>query len=405
MANQWKVSLEGWDGIHFDMAKRPPGADDGGNPEGAPSPDRSKLAFAGKFGAKFAQDGAAFWNVKNMDGFEDGWEVRRARIYMAGDVFLLFPWSFQIEVGKTGRTFTVEESYLTLRNFPRVGILQMGQFQAPMSLEGTMPSRDVTFMEESSAVMALAPGTNTGLKLGRPAFGDRMTWALGLFTSMPVTDEGDASKAGRAMFRLTWLARDELGADVPGLIHLGVSGSHLFTGADRVQYRSRPESHLAPYTVDTGDIEARGADTTGLEGAWVKGPVSIQAEVLQSWVNRNKPGGARFWGSYIAASWFVTGESRTYSRREGKFIRQEVSRPFSLKHGGSGALEMAVRYSVVDLNSGGVHGGKMRSVTAGLNWYVNPNLKLRLNAVAARSDLATPASRMSLAEIRIEFDF
>lgn len=172
-----------------------------------------------------------------------------------------------------------------------------------------------------------------------------------------------------------------------------------------MHYRSRPESHLAPYAVDTGRIEAEGADTVGLEGAWVRGPVSVQAEYLRTWVNRNRPGGSRFWGSYVAANWFVTGESRTYSRRDGKFIRQELLRPLSRKSGGRGALEVAVRYSAVDLNSGGIHGGEMRSVTAGLTWYLNRNLKLRLNAVAARSDQSSPPSRLSLVEMRIEFNF
>ena len=44
-------------------------------------------------------------------------------------------------------------------------------------------SRDMMFMESAAAIQALAPGVNAGMQVGRPVFGERMTWALGLFTN------------------------------------------------------------------------------------------------------------------------------------------------------------------------------------------------------------------------------
>jgi phosphate-selective porin OprO/OprP len=51
---------------------------------------------------------------------------------------------------------------------------------------------------------------------------------------------------------------------------------------------------------------------------------------------------------------------------------------------GWGAWEIAARYSVVDLNdrlgfADGVAGGKQEVFTAGLNWYVNRNVRFMLN--------------------------
>jgi phosphate-selective porin OprO/OprP len=403
---QWKFYWKGWDGLQFGAVKPMQAGKVVTAPSGADVFDFTRLAFTGKFGAKFAYDGAAFWNVKNLGGAEDGAEVRRARIYIAGDAVLFAPWSFRIEMGWTGNAFSLEESYIQFKNYPRIGTIQFGQFQAPMSLEAITASRDFTFLEQSSAVMALAPGVNTGFQLGRPAFHDRMTWALGLFASAPVTDTGDATKeARRAMGRMTWLVQDRTGAEVPWLVHLGVSWSHLLSGSDTVQYQSRPESHLAPYMVQTGEIKADNADTLGVEAAWVNGPISAQGEYLRTAVNHKQGQGIGFCGSYVSASWFVTGESRPYSKTEGIFTRLKPFQNFTVKHGGHGAVEVALRYSVVNLNSGAIHGGKMNSLTAGLNWYINPNAKIRVNYVTAQSDLYGPTSKANIAEMRFEFDF
>src|ERR1700749_884762 len=53
-------------------------------------------------------------------------------------------------------------------------------------------------------------------------------------------------------------------------------------------------------------------------------------------------------------------------------------------YGGWGAWEIATRYSVIDLNdqlgtSNGVAGGKQTVYTAGLNWYVNRNIRFMFN--------------------------
>ena len=51
-----------------------------------------------------------------------------------------------------------------------------------------------------------------------------------------------------------------------------------------------------------------------------------------------------------------------------------------------GALELAIRYSELDLDDGTVLGGRERDWTAGVNWYLNRYLKLQANYVHANSD-------------------
>jgi len=405
-SHEWKFSWEKWDGLHYKVLQTTGLATKVSSPRGKELFDFTKVGFTGKFGGKFAFDAAAFGNVHELEEVQSGTEVRRFRIYMTGDVVFLTPWSFRIELGKTGKDFTTEESWIQLRGFPKLGTLQIGYFTPTLSLENIMSARDLPFMELSAPVMALAPGPSVGAQLGRPAFGARMTWSLGLFSSPAASDTGDATKeAHRAMGRVTWLARDGDGTAGHALLHLGISGSQLYSGADTVRYRSRPESHLAPYMVYTDDIRADGSKTLGLEAAWVDGPLSIQGETLRTRVDSKSDGGLAFAGTYVSAGWFLTGENRTYSRPEGLFTRQQVFRSFSRKRGVWGALEVCGRYSVLDLDSGPVHGGRMRCLSAGLNWYLNPNAKVRLNLVNARSERLGVTSTLNAAEVRLEFDF
>ncbi|MHB9006619.1 MAG: porin [Limisphaerales bacterium] len=193
------------------------------------------------------------------------------------------------------------------------------------------------FMEPASVLQAIAPGVNAGLQVGRPVFADRLTWALGLFTDAAGEDFGDATEGfGRAVGRLSGLPVYQYDPEHPDsqrLLHLGLSGSLLYAGDSIVRYRSRPESHLAPYLVDTGEMEADGAYTAGLETAWVNGPLCLQGEALHSWLQQDGRN-SDFGGFYASASWFLTGESRPYDRQTGTFGRVIPKRDFHFDGGG-----------------------------------------------------------------------
>ena len=154
-------------------------------------------------------------------------------------------------------------------------------------------------------------------------------------------------------------------------------------GRIKIRYQSRPESHLAPEVVDTGNIDSRKAFVYGLEGAWVYGRFCLQAEYFQSIVKENSGDTLNFKGFYVYGTYSITGESRPYDRRNGTFGRVHPKANFSWKERKWGAWEVGVRFSHLDLNDGPIHGGRMNLLAGGLNWSLNPNIRLMFNYIRA----------------------
>jgi phosphate-selective porin OprO/OprP len=410
----WSGQWKGWDGFHFELTQKTPMGSTFVIQTNQYGFQLAETRMAGKIGAKFAVDAAGFVTGKEFTGFDGGVELRRARVYARGDCLLLLPVSYEIEIGYIPSSFYIENSYLQFHNlgfFDFLGSFKVGQYQVPMGLENYGSSRDLMFMESASPVTALAPGVNAGMQVGKPVFGERMTWALGFFTDgVGVgSDFGEATKGfGRAVGRMTGLpifSREPEHPESQRLLHLGVSASLVYAGENTVRYRSRPESHLAPYVVDTSDIEADGAVTLGAEAAWVHGPLCVQGELLHSWVKANSGKDVNFGGFYGSASWSLTGESRPYDRAQGTFGRLIPKRNFDFGKGGWGAWEIAGRYSFVNLNSADIQGGRLSMLMAGVNWYLHPNVKWRFDYGFGHVSGRAPDGNLNVFQTRVEVDF
>jgi phosphate-selective porin OprO and OprP len=230
-----------------------------------------------------------------------------------------------------------------------------------------------------------------------------------VFTDAVSDDFGDATKDfGRLVGRLTGLPLYELEPDHPEsqrLLHLGLNGTVLYAGDTTVRYRTRPESHLAPYVVDTGEIAANAAYTFDVEAAWVHGPLCLQGEFLHSRVQSADGPERDFYGLYASASWFLTGESRPYDQNHGTFGRVAPRKNFNIREGGWGAWEVAGRFSYVDLNSGDISGGRMSVLMAGVNWYLHSQIKWRFNYGFGRVTERDPDGHLNIFQTRLEIDF
>jgi phosphate-selective porin OprO/OprP len=168
---------------------------------------------------------------------------------------------------------------------------------------------------------------------------------------------------------------------------------------------------MASSFVDTGIFAAESVHIFNPELAFKHGPLSLQAEY--TYANTELPDSSvssdsHFSGFYVYGSYFLTGEHRKYSTDSGEFSRVKPNRNF-IWGKGIGAIELAARYSHLDLSDEAIDGGRLGDVTLGINWYLNPNTRVMFNYVHADPDFTNTSSNSDgnadLAAMRFQIDF
>lgn len=356
----------------------------------------------------------------------NGSEIRRAQIGIQGTAFRDFGYALVIDAAATGGlASSVKDAYIRYDGFKPFSIT-IGNQKPQNGLEANFSDRSNAqiFIEPALSTDLLTPLGTRFLGVRASTGNDHYSASLGVFgddinnngTALPV-QEGWGVHG-----RLTWAPI----ASKTEILHLGVSGAWRRVGTGRavasdpvtsqIRYRARPESTVdGARLVDTGALsKADSTRTVGLELAGVFGPASLQAE--HDWVRVtqfNDRTDLNFHGGYIAAAYALTGESRVYEGKNGVFTRFKPARNFDPRSGGWGAFEIAGRVSYIDLNSsenalasGGVRGGAETNYTLGMNWILNPYLRLMLDYTRADINKRSSAdvdqsARVNIYSIRI----
>ncbi len=342
--------------------------------------ERFKLKIGGRIQSDFAyfcEDGDTERAIG--EDFEDGTEFRRARLYVSGTIYDDI--EFKAQYDFAGGDADFKDVYMGHKKVPYVGNIRVGHFKEPFSLEELTSSNYITFMERS-LVNTFVPSRNVGVMLHDTLMDDRMTWAAGVFRQTDDFGDGTGGRDYNATARITGLPwYEDKGKK---LAHLGLGYTHQNYEDDQIRFSARPESHLAPRLVDTGTFPAEYGDLIGAEAALVYGPFSLQGEYAHAIIEgrTHRFGDPQFWAAYLQASYFLTGEHRPYKTSSGTFSNVKPLENFDLD-GGPGAWEVAARYSHLNLNDERVRGGRLRDLTLGLNWYLNPNMRMMWNYVWA----------------------
>lgn len=194
----------------------------------------------------------------------------------------------------------------------------LGNQSEPMGLDLTMGNKFSMAQESSAPSHAFGDWRSLGLRLhsafqlersDRPLdiFDDEaafLTTSVGVFTS-DIEDSHDTDAAVTA--RVTGgRQRDGIG------IHVGVSASYRDGVYDRIRFR--PEVQEAD-RITLASPRANTLGIVGLEGAYNRGPLHLQAEAWYAGYHGriNGYGG----GAYLQGGWFITGQSRDYNPRWG----------------------------------------------------------------------------------------
>ena len=300
--------------------------------------------------------------------------------------------------------------WLRMSDVPVLGALRVGNQKDPFGYEHLSSCRYLDFMERSFCQDAFVGPFNDGFVPGISARNGTtdglLGWEAGGFvnTAAPF---GFSDFAGGSMTvgRVVWVPTYE--DDGHRLLHIGLAGRTMQPRNGLVRFRSRgglwngpPGPENAIYA-DSGVLAGSWQNMLGTEVVANAGPWSMQAEYFGSWLYDaattdigplstaglqpppGTPVGTVFYqGGYLETTYFLTGESRTYSLVEHRFDRPQPRHMLALsahRPRGFGAWQAAARYNYLCLNDGQVNGGLLNGMTLGLNWLLTPNARIVFN--------------------------
>jgi len=327
----------------------------------------------------------------------NGNEFRTMRFGVKGSGFGVFTYKAEVDFASRTRT-AFKDTYMQVGDLPLIGNLRGGFFKEPFGLEELTSSKYITFTERNMANGAFSVARRTGVMAFDQTENERLLWQIGVFST-----NGDAVAAdhdeppffqddngGTAVtMRLCGTPWYDEATEGRGLLHTGIAYSYRDIADNSHRFRFRPEEHLGDRILDTTVNNINHYEMLNLQTAFVYGPFSMQAEyftVATNGIDANPDNTLD--GGYVFVSYFLTGESRKYKRSAGAFDRVKPFENFfrvrtedGCVQTGKGAWEVAYRYSTVDFASGLAGSGNVDNHTFGVNWYLNPYMRLMANLI------------------------
>ena len=288
-----------------------------------------------RLGGTIMVDGGAVGSDEDLatafNGLEGGRSLlRRLRLNLSGTISRAVEFKTDFDFANARE---IKDQWIRFPGVPVLERFRFGHQKEPFSLEEQTSSNHITFMETALPTEAFAPGRNFGIRYDDAAPDLRTTWAGGVFwstSSYSNTAEAKDSLTNpegiNVTARLTHLLRYENnGKD---MLHLGLGSSHQFhytaEDASGVKLGAHPETRLTtrklvgtvPFSIDNSEL-------FNAEFAMVEGPFSFQSECCLDFTQSEED--HFFWGFYLYASGFLTGESPKYNRSKAVFTGVDMN--------------------------------------------------------------------------------
>ena len=253
--------------------------------------------------------------------------------------------------------FELGDAYITYTGFEWLEITT-GKMNEPFSLERLTGSSSLTTIEHSMVTSAFSPGRSYGVKVGE--YKNNYTWSLGAFQKKSDSNSTRAVTA-RASFAPI-LNKNQI-------LHLGLSASIRDRQNKNFQIKESAEVHTADNIIRSARFDADKSHLSGFELAWQYQSVKLQSEFISEKIEPVIGQDLNYFGYYLQASWFATGEGMRYKKGRFKSIKPTTN---------TGALEAVARYSELRLRDHNL-GSDSSIVMVGINYYWTKNYKLMMN--------------------------
>ena len=329
----------------------------------------------------------------------DGANVRRARLGIEGKAFGVFDYNMIYDFGGSGteEAGKISSAWVQYSGLPLK--IRAGIYAPVTSLEDAANNTGSLFVERASVAETVrgVAGGDGRAAIGVLGNGERWNVSAAVTGNTVTTQTFDEQLGFVGRFAYVPLKGDGW------LVHTGVNANLVISPAksgpdvaatggatSNLRLRDRPELRVdGTRLIDTGNIDADGLTAIGLELGAQRNNVFVQAEYFDIQVKRRNSTlpDPKFNGWYVQAGWTLTGEPRRYSTATAGFDAPRPAKPFDLKKGNWGAVELAARYSTFDLDylagpagsapvTGAIRGGEQNILSLGVNWYLNPVVSL-----------------------------
>jgi len=341
-------------------------------------------------------DSRTFFHDGGIVG-NDGLLVRRARPILQGTLWSNIDFLFVPDFG--GSSVQIFDAYVNYRLFPELQ-LQAGKFKSPVGLE-QLQTDQFTLFNERALPTAFVPNRDLGFELHGDFWGGVVSYAAGIFNGVGDarlsnnTDFDDNKEfAGRLFFQpfiksplspLTGLGFG-LSGNYAASQTTNVSGLPNTTGGPLPGYTTDGQQQWFAYNPTNGAVVAEGEHYhISPQGYYYWGPFGLFVEyVLASQQVRHVGAGPAAAATLNHRAWEVTGlvnltgEDAVYN---GPVLPRH---PFNIHGGGWGAWQLVARYAEANIDDEAfplfsnplTSAHHAWSVSIGLNWWLNRNLRL-----------------------------
>lgn len=334
-------------------------------------------------------------DATGADGYQDLMQIRRARAGFEGIFLKDFDYKLFMDIGAgTGMassTTTMDEGYIGY-SYNSSLKFRAGKFKMPFSLEQLTSSNNIDFMERSLGGQIegeLVPAKEIGaMVFGAPMKGT--TYAAALSQGPTATSKSDNLSSPDFIGRLTANFSELMGRN-DEVAHLGIAYSTGEISTAVTPASKTTEARVASAFFSGGAAQAGASrERQGIELAYATGPFKVQGEMMKASYDNVTTADVSYKTNYVQAVYNLTGESHNYSGSSGTFGWIKPKSVFT-NDGGTGALQIGIRYSKFDASDISVSAGKTNgadAMTYGLTWFMNDNARLMLNYNVTNFDAA-----------------
>lgn len=309
--------------------------------------------------------------------------IRRARLFMTGDLYSLFGYMLMVRWDRHDRQEHVSLEYAWLDTLkPSWGQIRIGQFKKPFSLQALKNDLFRTFLEPTMVVR----NYDHDIDIGVMGFGEspskRFAYSLGFFNGRgrQIDNNNNKEAVGRLVINLFRSNRF-------GRCFLGFSGAagkqdEVLTGHTFVTETFTPFwewSGSEQHPVEVHDTRLKGE----VDIEWLAGPLYFCAEYQYTdWGKihyQDRKHTFNGYGGYVIVSYLLTGEEKP---RNGPVIPFHNFDPCKEEWG---AWEIGAQYEVfyaakemikAHFAKGANH---LHGPVIALNWYINPRMEMKLD--------------------------